>query len=286
MKKTIEKTYSFKLSEDAREAIQRIVIIGAGGNGSHVISDVARLVSTLDWEIKPEIILVDGDTVEEKNLIRQHFSRQDIGKNKAEVLASRYGNAFNVSISYIPEYLTESNVNKILQPLSDGIAYGHGQLIITCTDNLKSRKLIDGRLKGHYWLDLGNEEFGGQVTFSHVPNSWSWGRVVWPPEGGLPLPTVFELFPEYNERLKAEKPVTERSCAEIAEASPVQAGFVNVMAAAIAKNYVHALLTGREIKTYQVFFTIDNTFEHRTMTKSVVEKWIKEIERFKTYDLI
>lgn len=279
--KKIEKTYGFMLNEFEIQNMTKITIIGAGGNGSHVISDVARLVASLKKDI--EIVLVDGDQIEEKNLIRQHFVKSDLGKNKAEALALRYGSAYNVNISFVPEFLTVDNVATILpNQWSPG-----PQLVITCTDNLKSRKLVEETCQNHIWIDLGNEEFGGQVTFTCLMGKLNhWYKVKYGSEThAIPTPTVFELFPDYLTKMKTEKPVTEVSCAEIAEASPAQAGFVNVMAAAIAKNFVHAVLTGREIRTYQVFFTIDNTFEHRTITQNVVEKWIKDFPRFVNYTM-
>ncbi len=60
-----------------------IYIIGCGGGGSWLAYVMSRLVN-------PNLItLVDGDTLEEKNLDRQLFSEDDVGKNKAEALAYR-----------------------------------------------------------------------------------------------------------------------------------------------------------------------------------------------------
>ncbi len=60
-------------------------IIGAGGVGSWLAPALCLLT-------KPsQVILMDGDKLEDKNLNRQLFTKADIGKNKAEALASRYG---------------------------------------------------------------------------------------------------------------------------------------------------------------------------------------------------
>lgn len=59
-----------------------IYIIGCGGVGSWLAPNLAMLTR--------DITLVDGDILEEKNLNRQLFSRDDIGRNKAEVLAARH----------------------------------------------------------------------------------------------------------------------------------------------------------------------------------------------------
>lgn len=62
-----------------------VYIIGAGGGGSWLVPAMAMLVG------KKHIIVVDGDTLEERNLDRQLFTEKDIGRNKAEALAERYG---------------------------------------------------------------------------------------------------------------------------------------------------------------------------------------------------
>lgn len=64
--------------------IGSIHIIGAGGVGSWLTPSLCLLTS-------PEKIwLHDGDQLEAKNLNRQLFTPQDIGRNKAEALASKY----------------------------------------------------------------------------------------------------------------------------------------------------------------------------------------------------
>lgn len=57
-----------------------IHVIGCGGVGSWLIPSLAKLV--------PHTIIAvhDGDKLEERNLDRQLFTTQDIGKNKAEAL--------------------------------------------------------------------------------------------------------------------------------------------------------------------------------------------------------
>lgn len=57
-------------------------VIGCGGVGSHLVPDLVRMVNPRD------IALVDGDTLEEKNLDRQLFPQQFVGCNKAQALAT------------------------------------------------------------------------------------------------------------------------------------------------------------------------------------------------------
>lgn len=73
-----------------------IYIIGCGGVGSFLAPTLCMLCG------KENITLIDGDTLEPKNLNRQLFNESDIGSNKAEALARRYG------CGHIPEWYSES----------------------------------------------------------------------------------------------------------------------------------------------------------------------------------
>jgi len=274
MARQIEKLYRFKPDKYNIKCMSKITVIGCGGNGSHLIPNLARLVKTLGRKI--EIVLVDGDEVEDKNLIRQHFIQADVGKNKAAALAKRYSAALGVEIGHVPEYLTSENASGIIRPT--------GQLIISCTDNLKSRKLISNT-KGNYWIDLGNEESSGQVVFSYQARNYWAGKSI-KDNTEFPMPDVFDIFPAYNEKVLKEVPIDQASCAEMAEESPVQLGFVNANCATIAINYAHALLTNRAITNNMVFFSIDNAFEHRPMTKSVVESWVTKYKGFSGANIV
>lgn len=271
MGKTIQRPFGFQMDEN--QDISTVIVIGCGGNGSHLVPDLARFLSTL--ENKVPLVLVDGDTVEAKNLIRQHFIKKDIGRNKAEVLAERYANAFDIDVGSMAEYLTEENSRKVFRHLR------HPAVIITCTDNLRSRKIVSG-MRGDIWIDLGNEESAGQITFSYLTRTPSRLQSI-EDRTMFPVPHVFELFPEYEVRLKDEKKITEQSCADMAAAAPEQIGFVNATCAMIAKNWVHALFTRNPIRTNQVFFSIDNTFEHRSITKDAIRFWIDRFTRFSKY---
>lgn len=75
-----------------------IYLIGCGGVGSFLSEALCRLHSP------SEITLVDGDTLERKNLDRQIFRDSDIGKNKASALADR------MKCQFIGKWYSESLV--------------------------------------------------------------------------------------------------------------------------------------------------------------------------------
>ena len=82
----------------------KIIVLGAGGTGGYLIPHLYR-IAFADDKRNYRIIICDGDIVEPKNLIRQNFVKQDIGRNKAAVLAERYAGAFGIECEYIRVYI-------------------------------------------------------------------------------------------------------------------------------------------------------------------------------------
>lgn len=74
--------------------------------------------------------------MEIKNISRQNFIEQDIGQNKAEVLATRYSTAFDLDIAYCADYIT--NPDDISRIAGD---YRH-IILIGCCDNNKTRHIM------------------------------------------------------------------------------------------------------------------------------------------------
>lgn len=64
----------------SKTAPVKIIVLGAGGTGGYVIPHLYRLGYASEHPTR--ILVCDGDVVEQKNLIRQNFVEQDIGRNK------------------------------------------------------------------------------------------------------------------------------------------------------------------------------------------------------------
>ena len=73
-------------------------IIGCGGVGSAIVPSFCLLKSPGD------ITLVDGDTIERKNLNRQMFDASQIGLNKAQALAGKFG------CHFLPEWFARGKL--------------------------------------------------------------------------------------------------------------------------------------------------------------------------------
>ena len=73
-------------------------LIGCGGVGSAIVPSFCLLKSPGD------ITLIDGDTIERKNLNRQMFDAGQIGKNKAQALAVKFG------CHFLPEWFSRGKL--------------------------------------------------------------------------------------------------------------------------------------------------------------------------------
>jgi PRTRC genetic system ThiF family protein len=224
-------TYRLKTISDTGT----IMVVGCGGTGGFVAEGLCRLPSSRERSI----ILVDHDTVEERNIGRQNFYREDIGKFKSRVLAERLVRQFGARIQYWTERI-------------ENLTYGwRGMLTIGCVDNALARKKLEiGGLEGMgfvydysyfdgWYIDAGNGEHHGQVLIGNT-RMQQMKKVFLPDTGicwALPLPTVQQpalLVPDKKPR---------RDCAA-AVARDEQSPVINRMMADLVLTFVHRLLAG------------------------------------------
>lgn len=131
-----------------------LVLVGCGGTGSWLAPTVARvgrlLIEKFDKDVN--IVFCDPDRVEEKNIYRQNFCAAEIGENKAETLAFRYGLAWGLEILASPQAFTDKAIPDRYQSTT---------VLIGCVDTPKARRSI--AKAGQWWLDCGNHQNSGQV---------------------------------------------------------------------------------------------------------------------------
>ena len=157
---------------------QSILVVGCGGTGSRLIPQIAQFVKTCGWVLNPEMVIVDDDAVEEKNLRRQNFVKQDVGKKKAAVLAQRYAKAYDINITPIMERVVQNNTNLAETEFYKKIRTWRNNstpvMVILCVDSAEARRdivqLLAQTLLGSITLliDTGNENDFGQVKFSNL----------------------------------------------------------------------------------------------------------------------
>jgi PRTRC genetic system ThiF family protein len=211
----------------------QILLIGVGGGGSHLVPMLARAMAVYR-KVPMQLTLVDPDTVESRNLDRQNFVTADLDKKKAEVLAARYARAYGVEIVSKSQLVDEpSDISDLL--IKNNIR-NHPLLIISAVDNLPTRKLIHEfwryRHNGNhtaFWIDLGGEEFHGQVAFGSIETD----NYI---HNGVTVPWITEVYPDILEEAGEIKP-SQLPCGMGA----AQAMNRNISGAVLAMNPILAL---------------------------------------------
>jgi hypothetical protein len=103
----------------------RLLFCGVGALGSHA--------ATLCRTLGADLALVDFDRVEAKNLLSQAYTRQAVGKNKAEALRLQMRTFFGVEAAAYPVRLTGQNIAQV--------AAG-ADLLVDCLDNQAGRLVV------------------------------------------------------------------------------------------------------------------------------------------------
>jgi len=86
----------------------KVYCIGAGGGASYLLPVLVRSIQ--NEERIQELIIIDRDTLEERNVERQLFRFDDVGKSKAEAMAESLQEFSRIPITPITEWLTATTV--------------------------------------------------------------------------------------------------------------------------------------------------------------------------------
>lgn len=183
---------------------EKIIVVGCGGTGSHYIKELGRLLYGMgEKKKKYDLILVDGDLVEEKNLVRQAFLPQDIGCSKAQVMAEILSQAYGIDAEFYDRYIdTPSDLDYLVE--RDDMV-----LLVGCVDNHQCRQSMHDfyRSRQHcIYMDSANEYSVGEVVIG--------SRI-----GGVEMyADRSEYFPEVLEAKEARR--SEESCEVLNASSP------------------------------------------------------------------
>ncbi len=156
-------------------------LIGAGGTGSFMAMNLARLAFELNRSGKrAEIVIVDPDLVEEGNIPRSNFCFAEIGANKAETLARRISGAWGIEVGFVkegfrPELLQSKNDDwSVRSSNSNKLIF-----LVGCVDNTNARREMHKTLKLYneqrygdsrprlWWIDGGNGRDTGQILIGN-----------------------------------------------------------------------------------------------------------------------
>jgi PRTRC genetic system ThiF family protein len=161
----------------------RLLVVGCGGNGSAVVSELPYLHQALlafDHPGGLAVTVIDPDAVSETNCVRQPFCRIEIGLSKAITLVHRINSFWG---------LNWQGMQATIQQIPKGAEI---DLVIGCVDTRKARRAIDARARKSrvlYWLDLGNSASTGQFILGQPSNALNRQKK-------NRLPAVAELYPE------------------------------------------------------------------------------------------
>jgi PRTRC genetic system ThiF family protein len=224
----------------------RLVIVGTGGTGGILVQNLAHYVYGMRYrQDRVQIILVDGDVVEERNVGRQKFTLEDIGHNKAERLAIRYSDVFGLDIQYVPDYIrNEETLLRILLPADEGFMLSVLPVLVMCVDNNFTRQVahrvfMDDGVERLIYIDTGNENGRGQTVLGL---KWN-GNIIQDPCG--------LLFPDI---LTSDDPIREGgSCSRTVEERP-QTLLENMWSATVAMTYLYNLIENGEVVSHYTYF--------------------------------
>lgn len=231
----------------------RVLLIGAGGNGSAVLFGLPYLHHALvAWGRTGglDVTVMDADTVSPTNCVRQPFGAADIGQNKATTLVNRVNLFHQLDWDSREEFFT-----KATHTLAAG---GHDatiDLVISCVDTRAARREMHEAFNSktgpwrniRYWLDIGNNASNGQFVFGQPlnnVNSRSKDR----------LRTVTELFPSIMDTSLGEGDLPSCSAAE---ALTRQQPFVNNVLATSALAMVTRLLHHGQLGHHGAFYNAE-----------------------------
>lgn len=137
---------------------------------------VARDIPKLLLNTKCNMVLIDGDTVEEKNMIRQSYQKHDIGENKAIALSRKINTFYGDICEAYDGYLTKDEITAMLEKRY----INYTPVIIGCVDNDITRKLLEStyeKLPSCIYIDSANSKYDGDIYVSVKDNGRKAGAI-------------------------------------------------------------------------------------------------------------
>ena len=220
-----------------------IILMGAGGTGSKVLTELLRLNDAMLAMGGPgfHVILFDDKKISAANKGRLIFSDDEIGLYKSVVFINRVNRAGGTNWKAV----TEKFESATLQGLQNK---GMANIYISCVDTVSARfeiaKVLEGfelsyaerQNKPLYWLDFGNAQYTGQAILSTI------GFIEQPPSKkyrtvGL-LPKITD---EFKDLLEQQVDDHQPSCS-VAEALGKQDLSINATLACMGTSLLSRLL--------------------------------------------
>jgi len=232
----------------------RVLVIGAGGNGSAVLFGLPYLHHALiAWGFTNglQVTVMDADTVSPTNCVRQPFGAADIGQNKATILINRVNLFHQLSWHSDETFFSQGAQN------NTGSSYDNTvDFVISCVDTRAARREMHESFNNvmgpwrsvRYWLDIGNNASNGQFVLGQPLNCVN-------RRSKTRLRTVTELFPSIMDTSLGEGPLPSCSAAEALER---QEPFVNNVLATSALSMITRLMRYGQIDHQGAFYNAES----------------------------
>ena len=228
-----------------------LIVVGAGGTGGYFIKEVARYLCDNKYSsIISSMSIIDGDVVEEKNIKRQAFQKDDIGAPKASVLSESLNYVFEEKWRAYCKYIYSlKDLEDILADAKDSSFYSvHIPVIIGAVDNHGARIILEeffNKNENVIYYDSANEFSDGEVVFSYKLD----GKIV------SPLRSYF--FPEI---LKGDvRNRDEISCTELNEVSP---------------QHISTNMKAGNILLSEFVYMLEAVYEQREISSSITKGYV------------
>jgi len=230
--------------------LKDIYIIGDGGIGSNLSITLIKLLAFHCHKNQfQEIItlhIIDGDTVEHSNLIRQQFIPEDIGKKKVEITATYLQEISQqlgfTNINIIPHsfYLKKKTMDIIQEDA----------IVFVGVDNYITRLQLEQhstKLNNVIMFFGGNEYDDGDVN------------IIWKKDGENMFPLLSEKHPEIK---KKDKFPDEQSCEEALVHAP-QLILANIIVANHMLMGFYEWITKESVSWHEIMFDINGNYSNR-----------------------
>lgn len=258
-----------------------IHLIGCGGTGSWLAPHLARITKLLQevHHLSVRLVFWDHDIVEEKNIFRQNFCEAEIGTNKAEALARRFGLAWGIEIIAMTIPFSRDTIYR------NNLAARYGDssmpLFITCVDNNRARQEVARTCSEIYawWLDCGNLKTAGQVSIGRClpPHEFSPLRfpsmTTWTPLPSVQFPGILQDEVE----TRKEVDYSGMSCADIALVDE-QGLSINHAVGSTASAMLMKLLVTKDLQHHCAYVSIDSGTHFIYSSPSIITDYLKKME--------
>jgi PRTRC genetic system ThiF family protein len=272
-------------------ATTTIIQVGVGGTGSWLAMSLARLVYHAGQAGQTvKLVLVDPDTVEERNVGRQGFSPAEVGQNKAESMALRLSLALGIEVAAATApFVTADFVSWANQQYRPYGSDTTRLVLVGAVDNYLARREMAKALaavgnhthlagsgqahstgSGRVWaVDCGNGRANGQVLVGNLTDP---GQIQVDALGvcnGLPSPYLQEPG------LLEPNPIDSNplSCADLTLREE-QSLLINSQVAAVAAQYLYDLVIRRTLWQYATYLNLEPpTMSSRLLTPTNLALW-------------